>query len=156
MGIVSILALLSSTLSCEVGVISLKYKPPGVTETRTQMLYHGLHAFYHLASSSSLFSYLSLFPSLFILQPLWPSLCSSNSPNLASSQEGDWLLPLQDVRMSRHQQILFIQLSLRTSPPHFNAPSLITLLKSVLPFVFFASYHLSLLTIIVVQSISRV
>lgn len=54
-------------LSCAVGVISLKYKPPGVTENRTQMLYHGLHTFYHLASSSSLFSYLSLFPSLFIL-----------------------------------------------------------------------------------------
>ena len=63
-----------------------------------------------------------------------------------------WVLPLK----SRHQQLLFIQLSLRTSPPHFNAPSLITPLKSVLPFVFFASYHLSLLTIIVVQSISRV
>lgn len=75
-------------LSSSPGVISLKYKLPVVVQRiKTK--------FCTIAYKPSIIRLLTIlyshhfspFPSLFILQPLWPSLCSSNSPKLAPTWE---------------------------------------------------------------------
>lgn len=75
-------------LSSSPGVIALKYKLPVVAQRIK-------NKFCTIAYKPSIIWLLTIlyshrfspFPSLFILQPPWPSLCSSNSPKLAPTWE---------------------------------------------------------------------
>ena len=112
-------------------------------ENKNQTLYHSFQAFLHLASNYSLFSsFFSL--SLTLCTPATLAFSLFFQLSKARSHLGVWVCWLL-CRVSDFHSIsnFFSFSSWRTSLLHLNAPSLITMLKSVPPFVLLLhiAYH---------------